>query len=549
MSEFDKPIGRAWRRMRMQRFLSALVWCWGAGLAGVAAVIAYEKIADRSLPVADWVPFAVAAGAGLLVAMGIALFTGPSRVDAAVAIDRRFGLNDRLATVLTLPIDLRDTSAGRALMADTLRHVGGLSIAEQFGLALPRRAWVPLVPAALAVGLLFVPEWAKDSRASTSNAPVKKVDKELAVKQLKTIAKSIAQKQKDAEAQQLSAETQQILAEIQKAADKLSKSPPAEKDKVLVEMNKLQDAVKERQKQVGSSEQIAKQLQQLKEMANEGPADEFAKDMAKGDFEKAASELKKLADKLKSGKMSEGEKKALAEQLQDMKKQMEKLANMEQRKKQLEEALKSGAISKEQYDKQMDKLAQQSKDLQKMSQMAQQMEKAADAMAKGDMKKAADALGMSEQQLAELAKEAQELESLDSALADIQDAKDGMANDGMNQLGDRMNGMNRMGMGNRPGDGDGNGMGRGRGQGDRPEAEDRTATYNSKTPSQVGKGKAIVEGFAKPGKQTKGDSLIEIQGTVEASAVEQAEALSNQKIPKSIKKHAISYFDMIRKGE
>ena len=548
MREFDKPIGRAWRRMRMQRFLSALIWCWAFGLAVVAGLIAFEKFSTRTIPGPDWLPFAIAGGAGLFVAALIALFTGPSRVDAAIAIDRRFDLNDRLATTLTLPEELRETSAGRALIADTVKHVSDLAIGEKFGLAMPKRAWIPLIPAAVAVGLMFV-SYLPKTQAGTSNKPLATLDKEVTAKQLKTIAKSFAEKKKDAEAQNLSAETQKIIAEIQEAAEKLAKSPPSEKDKVLVEMNKLQDAVKERQKQVGTAEQIAKQLQQMKDMSNNGPADEFAKDMAKGDFEKAANELKNIAEKLKSGQMTEKEKKALADQLSEMKQQMQKLANMEQRKKQLEEAMKSGAISKEQYEQQVEKLAQQAKDLKKMAQMAEQMQKAADAMAKGDTQKAAEALEMSQQQLAELAKQAQELESLDSAMADLQEAKNGMANDGMNQIGDRMDGMNALGQGgNRPGDGT-NGMGRGRGQGDRPEAEDKTASYDSKVKGVMGKGVAKVEGFAKPGKQLKGDSLLEIQGNVEASAVEQAEALSNQKIPKTVKKHAISYFDMIRKGQ
>jgi myosin heavy subunit len=546
VSEFDKPIGRAWRRMRLQRFLSALVWCWGAALLVVAGTIAYEKIADKNLPGADWLPFAVAGGLGLLFAAGIALLTGPSRVDAAVEIDRLFGLNDRLATTLTLPADLRGTPAGRALLADTLSRVGGLDIGAKFGLSMPRRAWVPLVPALLAVGLMFA-EGSKEALAALTGKKSEVIDAKVAKKQLQTIAKSMSEKQKQAEAQQLSMETQKILAEVTKAADKLAKSPPAEKDKAMVEMNKLQNALKERQKQVGTAEQIAKQLEQMKEMANNGPADEFAKDMAKGDFQKAAQEMKQLAEKLKAGKLTETEKKNLGQQLADMKKQMEKLANMEQRKKQLDDALKAGAISPEQHQKQMEKLAEQSKGLKKMADMAQQLQKAADAMAKGDMKKAADTLGMSQKQLEALAKEAQEFESLDAAMADLQDAKDGMGNDAMNQLGNKMDGMNGLGQGSRPGAG--NGLGRGRGQGDRPEAEDKTNMYNAKTKAQIGKGKAVIDGTANAREQSKGISLAEVQGTVEASAAEQADAISSQKIPKAVKKHAIGYFDMIRKGQ
>ena len=79
-------------------------------------------------------------------------------------------------------------------------------------------------------------------------------------------------------------------------------------------------------------------------MGSQGPADQFAKDLARGDFKKAAEQLKKLQEKLQSGKMTEAEKKALKEQLGEMSKKLSELANLEQRKKQLEEARKNGGL-------------------------------------------------------------------------------------------------------------------------------------------------------------------------------------------------------------
>ena len=52
------------------------------------------------------------------------------------------------------------------------------------------------------------------------------------------------------------------------------------------------------------------------------------------EFQKAADDLKKLQEKLLSGKMTEADKKALQEQLGEMAKQLEKLANFDQRRKQ-----------------------------------------------------------------------------------------------------------------------------------------------------------------------------------------------------------------------
>src|SRR5439155_13138412 len=124
---------------------------------------------NRALPAPDWVPFAVAGALGVLAAAGFALASGPSRLDAAVAIDRVFRLSERLSSALTLPDELRDSPAGRALIADAARKVADLDVAAEFGLRLPRRAWVVLLPATIAVLLLFVPPWVpKSAQAKTS---------------------------------------------------------------------------------------------------------------------------------------------------------------------------------------------------------------------------------------------------------------------------------------------------------------------------------------------------------------------------------------------
>lgn len=541
MRELEKPIGRVWRRMRFQRFLAALVWCWGGTLLLVAVAVAVQKLSAYTIPGAAWLPFAIAGGLGMAIAAAIAAWSGPSRVDAAVAIDRVFQLNERLSTALTLPEDLRSTSAGRALLADAIRHVSDLDIGAKFGPRMPRLAWIPLVPAAFATALVFMPALTQRKAEAKSS---ELIDKKVVVNQTKALGKKIAAQRKEM-AKEKFAEAEKLLAQIEKAAEDLAKAPPAQKDKALVELNKLTDAVKDRQKKLGSPEQINRQLQQLKDMASNGPADDFAKDMAKGDFMKAANELKKLQEKLKSGQMTEADKKALQQQLAQMSKQLEKLANLDQRKKQLEEARKNGGLSQEQFNKEMAKLEEQAKSLKQLQQLASKLGQAQESLQKNDLKKAADAMGMTQQQLSEMASQLQELESLDGALADLQDAKNGMTADSMNQLGDSLSNMG-MGNGRRPGQG--NGLGRGRGQGDRPEAPDSTALYTAKQKMQFNKGKAVLEGYSQSNTPQKGVSVIDIQGEMETSAGLSAEALTNQKVPKNVEKHIRGYFDQINKG-
>lgn len=544
MRELEKPVARVFRRLRLQRFVSSLVWVLAIALLLVAVVLGVSMALDHALPGPEWAPFAIAGGLCMLIAALIAIFTGPSRLDAAVAIDHAFHLNERVSTALTLPAELRETSAGRALLADAGKKLADLDVTSAFGPKLPRRAWVVLIPASLAVSMLFVPAWIQRTVLAKTETETK-VDAKALAKQSGALSKKISS-QRQAIDKEKFPEAEKLLAQIEKKAEDLAKAPPAQKDRLLVEMNKLTDALKERKKQLGSPDQINRQLQQLKEMGQNGPADQFSKELAKGDFKKAAEQLKELQQKLEKGEMTQVEKKALQEQLAEMTKKLKEVANMEERKKQLDQALKNGGLSEEQYEREVEKLKQQSKSLKQLEQLAGKLGQAQEALKKGDTKQAAESLGMTQQQLAQMAKQLEEMEALDGAMADVMDAKNGMSEDGINQLGQMMNGMGlpdsmRRGMGN--------GLGRGRGQGDRPEAFDQTSTYSTKVQQQIRKGKAVPQGFTQPSKTVKGESVIDIQGEMEAATASAADALSNQKIPKNVEKHIRAYYDQINKGK
>ena len=113
MRELEKPVARVFRRLRYQRFLTALVWSLAIGLVIVAGVIGAAKALNRRLPGPDWVPFAVAGGlwhpdrgpGGDLHRSQPAGRGGGHRPC--------FHLNERLSSALTLPDDLRETPAGR----------------------------------------------------------------------------------------------------------------------------------------------------------------------------------------------------------------------------------------------------------------------------------------------------------------------------------------------------------------------------------------------------------------------------------------------------
>src|SRR5271166_3150450 len=92
MGELKKPVGKVFRRLRFQRFVTALVWTLAASLLLVAIVLGTTRAMGRTIPGPEWVPFAIAGGCGVLIAALVASLGGASRLDAAVAIDHKFHL-------------------------------------------------------------------------------------------------------------------------------------------------------------------------------------------------------------------------------------------------------------------------------------------------------------------------------------------------------------------------------------------------------------------------------------------------------------------------
>ncbi len=148
-------------------------------------------------------------------------------MDAAVALDRVFHLNERVSSALSLPEDLRETLAGQALIADAARKVADLDVAAEFGLRVPRRAWVVLIPAAVAALLLFAPTWVP--RLALAKATKQQlIDTKAIAKQTEMLTKKIAS-QRQAIDKEKFPEADKLLAKIEKKAEDLAKAPPAPK--------------------------------------------------------------------------------------------------------------------------------------------------------------------------------------------------------------------------------------------------------------------------------------------------------------------------------
>jgi myosin heavy subunit len=530
----------------MQQFLATWVWTLSVALVVAAAVVGL-----RTLGIRVWAEVGggmVAAGAvvvSLLAAVGWVVWRGPSRLEVARTLDRLFGLEERLSTVVGLPAAVCETPAGRAVVRDAARRVAELEVRERLRLARPPRLWLPIGAAVVFGVVSLLPERLLARRtAEAAASELSPEQRERAERVIRKVGQSVAEKRTQQLAQP-EGQTGRVLAELERALDRLAQSPPADKQQALVALNQLASTIQDRRQQVGGLEQLSRQLEQLKEMAG-GPAGQFGRELARGNYSAAAQQLQTLREKLNSGEMSASQQQELARQLDALRKQIERMADLEQQRKLLEDARKNGLITEQQYQEQKARLDQQAEDLRALQDLARRLGKAQQELAAGQMRQAAQTLSSLQEQLEEMAATAQEIEALDGALADLQDAKQALADDSLNQIGQTLEGVIGQGLGNQFGRGVG--LSRGRGQGDRPEAPDDTSAYNTKVRQQVTKGKAFSAGFTDPSRQVRGQSILESQEAVEAAASQAAEALVDQRIPQSMRKHVQHYFDRVRTG-
>ena len=429
MEEIRRQVSAARRRLVLQQFLAALPWALLVTLAIAVIGLAIPKIlvlaVDRNVWLASWLGGAV--GAGFLSALVWTYLARRKAIDAAIEIDHRFGLKERVSSALSLNEHEVDTEAGQALLNDAARRVETLEIREKFGVALNARALLPVIPALLALAILLVPDAQDKAKAASS---VDAATRE----QIKTASKKLRErlrKKREKVEQTGLKDADQIFKKLTQGIDELTKNGDVDRKKALVKINDLKKDLEERRKALGDPEQMHKQFEGLKNI-EQGPADKIAKAMKDGDFKKAIQELQKLQEKMKNGELSEEDKQNLSKQMQQMQQKMQEMADAHEAAKaelerQIQQKMAEGDLEAAgKMQRQLDKLKSQDRQMQQLQQMSDQLGEAAEAMQNGDMEAAQSQLSEVSDQLQQMQSEMAQLQSLDEIMDEIADAKDAM---------------------------------------------------------------------------------------------------------------------------
>jgi hypothetical protein len=537
MEELRKQVRRAQRRLAVQRFVGLVGWCWFVTLAVAALLILIDRF--RPLGVTPWAWVAAAIGLGIVAALVWTFLTREEGLSAAIEIDRRYGLKERVSSAVALPPDESRTQIGQALIADAVRRAARIDVAEQFKVKPPRRLLLPLLPglAAVLFAVLISPAVVENPAEATSDTA--KTQKQVQ-KSAEDLRRKLVERRQEAEKLGLK-DAERLFKRLEESSKEMAAQQPDRK-KALAELNDLSRQLQARRQQLDGADKLKQQLEQLKNL-DRGPADKFAQAMSKGDFQQAAEQLKKIQDQLAGGKLDEKQKEQLAKQIDQMQEKLNKMAEarkdaQKDLQKRLDQARQAGQMEEaSKLEEQLQKILGQGPQMEQLQQLAEKLGQCSKCMKDGNLQDAQKALGGMQAGLQDLQNQLEELEMLDGAMEQLGKARDQMNCQFCGGAGcDKCQGEPGMG------------LGQGRGQGERPEAKTDTKSYDSQVKQKTGEGVGDVVDMVH-GPNVKGKVEQEIQQQFDSTREGSADPLSGHRIPRKLRQHAQEYFDRFREGK
>lgn len=566
--ELQGKVKQTHRRQGLQLAIHSLPLClaW-AFLAGL--LIAW------ALPLLRWTwpGWELMVGATTLVtgvasAFLLAALRRPPQQQAALALDRAFGLDERIVTLTSLKPEQQQQEAAQLLALQMQQLVSKVHVAERFPLQASRRPWYASLGAmaALVLGLIFpvtgvfslFNKEIEKTAAQTTNAAEQKAIDITSFKQANEERKKRLKEIGSADLNEIQKEIDQLLQKLEKTQE-----GSAEAKMSLEDVTRLTDKVRQQETQKEKIEELKKhlKLELGDKLGNDkGPAEEFTKALAKADFDKAKKEMSKLAERLKDGTMSKEEMKELAKQMKNLKDKLEEIA---QQKEKLE-ALEKSNLDPETKAKEKEKIEKELEKLKDLADLAQQMKDAAEKMEQGDPEAAREALEKMAEELGKMEMTEDELGELKLTEGDLQDLKNAIA--GMKGKGGKPGKKkdpwgqgegadDEKGQGGQPGPPGGKGETNDETEGGaRNETIDETKSEdtNAKTKS-TNQGKLTVVGDG-PKQGKPGKDQIKDRMTVSATELDQAkqqasEALKQQKISQAQKNVVTDFYKNLAPGK
>jgi hypothetical protein len=542
MNEIQQQVTRARWRLVVQSFLHWLSQNWLITFSLAVVGLLVPKIwpipVDANLWWTCWCAGAVFVG--ILSALIITLVRRPTLLQAATEVDLRLKLNERISSSMHLTPEVQSTPIGQALMEDAQRTAERIDVRDAFAIQLaPYQLW-SLLPIVLAGLTLLIPN------ATTSKTSTEMLDANV-LTQVKNSAKDLAEqvrKQRE-NSEHDDLEEAEFFKQVESKLEDLQKPQSKDAKKILSDINQLKESIEKRRSELGSSENLRKNLAGLKSM-EKGPAEKMADSIQDGEFEKAIDELQKMMSDLESGKMSAEMQEKLAKQMEQMAEALQEAvaehqAAAKELEKQIADAELAGDAQKvaELRQKLADNQAQ-AEAMEQMQQMANGMKEAQEALKNGDQAAAKKAMEKMKQQMEKMNQADKQLKDL-KQLMDAAEKCKNCANGQCDGEGDK-------GRSDKESLQWKKGMGEGRGSGPRDEKETDTRSIDSQVRTEMKDGETVYGGKA-GGVNRKGVTREEVKEAILSAEIEDPEAIDSLPLPKKQRDQARDYYDSLRVGK
>lgn len=558
----DHQLACVRRRLFLQTLLQMLIWCWLVSLAGAAAWFLAEPYAVHdAAPSLRWMIAGSLLGAGAVLAVVLAGVRTPSRIAAALALDERFNLKERVTTTLTLSEAEQASPAGQALLADVQSRIGPLRVRDRFPVRVPWLAALLPVGAVVLVLLAFFYKPALTPTHAGSDQPL--ADNPVAKARIEKALRPLHRKPtKKPGERPTSEELQRLEAELDRLAQKPHDTRKQARE-LVKDLTNAEDEVRKREKQLADRiDALKEQMKQVERLSRkdkkDGPARKLDKALDQADLKKAREEAERLgrqllADeevarlrkKMKDEKLTEEQKQEMREQLENLKDQeltreqkeqmeqqlqdiqdkLRRLTRSEEAKERVRELQRQGAINQEELERELDQIDKNMAKLDKetlrqLQELAGKLGECQKCMKEGKEGEAAKKMAEAAEKLARLDPNG-ECKELQQQLQQLQQARKAMCQ--------ALDGKPVPAAGKRPESPDG-----------------KTSAKEEWAHSRMDKGRLQVIDHV-PGDGFKGPRKpAEMTEEIRRASQEEPEALDRQRLPRSASDMARGYFEKLR---
>lgn len=571
-SPIDHVVRSARRRLITQAWFERTAIAIAIGFAIGLTWFIVEPLVLESPP--EWLRWTVLGSVVLLtglVALLRSIRKAPSRMNAALEVDARFDLRERIATAVSLPSEVRTTAAGVAVCADADTHAAKLRVREKFPLQFRQSALLAPALAGCVALVAFVyhpitdsPAWVEAhqkpeaEKARLAGDPGRKP----------IVPPNPRMRRKDEPDRPNKSEA---VKELEARLDKLERqardaNDPAEAREKVTEITSAQDRAKQEERErFDKLARIEQQLRQLEKLDSQdgfkdGPARNFNDSLARGDLKAAEEAVDELRKKAKDKKLDEKQKEKLDDQLHKMEDELQRLSRNKDEQEKLEQLAKKAkeeGRDTEGLEKELDRLKRDAEQLKSLEDLAQKLKQARQSLKAGDMEQLARDLERVKDQMQDLQGEAEDLKDIQDDIAKLDELKREMGRKAKDQKqaqgqpgagGDDEDGPERLGRKKEGQQGNGNGPGgRGTGSGDRPE--------NPNAPTARGPEERQRSPFDARGRKQYGGAVagpaftkrspVEMSSAIEQAVQEAPEALDAQRLSRDDKDAVKEFFQSL----